>query len=116
MESPVDPETAMESPEDPQAAMESPVDPETVKELTVDLETVRKSPVDPQAAMESPVDPETVKESVVEQKEEDHIHPPTAGAGSGDPSSILSESQYTYVHKLFNVTVVLFFYTCNNIL
>ena len=39
-------------------------------------------------------------------REEDlirYIHLPTAGAGSGDPSSILSESQYTHVHKLFNV-------------
>ena len=30
-------------------------------------------------------------------------------AGSVDPSSILSESQYTHVHKLFNVTVVLLY-------
>ena len=29
--------------------------------------------------------------------------------GAGDPSSILSESQYTHVHKLFNVTVVLLY-------
>ena len=29
--------------------------------------------------------------------------------GTGDPSSILSESQYTHVHKLFNVTVVLLY-------
>ena len=31
-------------------------------------------------------------------------------ASTGDPSSIiLSESQYTHVHKLFNVTVVLLY-------
>ena len=30
-------------------------------------------------------------------------------SGTGDPSSILSESQYTHVHKLFNVTVVLLY-------
>ena len=30
-------------------------------------------------------------------------------ASAGDPSSILSESQYTHVHKLFNVTVVLLY-------
>ena len=41
-------------------------------------------------------------------KEEDlSVVPPTAG--TGDPSSILSESQYTHVHKLFNVTVVLLY-------
>ena len=28
---------------------------------------------------------------------------------AGDPSSILSESQYTHVHKLFNMTVVLLY-------
>ena len=33
-----------------------------------------------------------VQTDIVEQKEEDHIHSPTAGSGSGDPSSILSES------------------------
>ena len=32
-----------------------------------------------------------------------YIHSPTASSGAGDPSSILSESQYTHVHKLFNV-------------
>ena len=48
-----------------------------------------------------------VQTDIVEQTEEDHIHSPTAGAGSGDPSSILSESQYTHVHRLFNVTGVL---------
>ena len=36
-----------------------------------------------------------VQTDIVEQKEEDHIHSPTAGSGSGDHSSILSESQYT---------------------
>ena len=36
-----------------------------------------------------------VQTDIVEQKGEDHIHPPTAGSGTGDPSSILSESQYT---------------------
>ena len=41
-----------------------------------------------------------VQTDIVEQKEEDHIYPPTVGAGSGDLSSILSESQYTHVHKL----------------
>ena len=44
-------------------------------------------------------------------KEEDlstEIHSPTANSGD-DPSSILSESQYTHVHKLFNVTVVLLY-------
>ena len=41
-----------------------------------------------------------VQTDIVEQEEEDHIHPPIAGSGSGDPSSILSESQYTHVHKL----------------
>ena len=43
-------------------------------------------------------------------KEEDlpsDTAPPTAS--TGDPSSILSESQYTHVHKLFNVTVVLLY-------
>ena len=30
-------------------------------------------------------------------------------AAASDPSSILSESQYTHVHKLFNVTVVLLY-------
>ena len=50
-----------------------------------------------------------VQTDIVERKEEDHIRPPTAGAGSGDPSSILSESQYTHVHKLFNVTVILLY-------
>ena len=41
-------------------------------------------------------------------KEEDlAVAPPTAS--TGDPSSILSESQYTHVHKLFNVTVVLLY-------
>ena len=30
-------------------------------------------------------------------------------SGTGDPSSILSESQYTHAHKLFNVTVVLLY-------
>ena len=28
---------------------------------------------------------------------------------TGDPSSTLSESQYTHVHKLFNVTIVLLY-------
>ena len=56
------------------------------------------------------VDPKSdVQTDIVEQKEEDHIHSPIAGSGSGDPSSILSESQYTHVHKLFNVTVVLLY-------
>ena len=41
-----------------------------------------------------------VQTDIVEQKEEDHIHSPTAGSGSDDPSSKLSESQYTHVHKL----------------
>ena len=69
-----------------------PVDPDTVMKSPVDPETVRESPEDSQTTMESPEDHET---AVVEQKEEDHIHPPMAGSGSGDPSSILSESQYT---------------------
>ena len=34
---------------------------------------------------------------------EEDIHSPTAGTGAGDHSSILSESQCTHVHKLFNV-------------
>ena len=43
-----------------------------------------------------------------ELKEEDlSVVLPTAG--TGDSSSILSESQYTHVHKLFNVTVVLLY-------
>ena len=50
-----------------------------------------------------------VQTNIVERKEEDHIHSSTAGAGSGDPSSILSESQCTHVHRLFNVTVVLLY-------
>ena len=50
-----------------------------------------------------------VQTDVVKRKEEDHIHSPTAGAVSGDPSSILSESQHTHVYKLFNVTVVLLY-------
>ena len=48
---------------------------------------------------------------VDELKEEDlssDTDLPTRG-GTGDPSSILSESQYTHVHKLFNVTVVLLY-------
>ena len=46
---------------------------------------------------------------MAELKEEDlDVDSPTT-AGSGDPSSILSESQYTHVHKLFNVTVVLLY-------
>ena len=50
-------------------------------------------------------------QEVAELKEEDllsNFDSPSA-AGSGHPSSILSESQYTYVHKLFNVTVVLLY-------
>ena len=48
-------------------------------------------------------------QEVAELKEEDlDVDSPTT-AGSGDPSSILSESQYTHVHKLFNVTVVLLY-------
>ena len=50
-------------------------------------------------------------QEVAELKEEDlssDTCSPTP-AGTGDPSSILSESQYTHVHKLFNVTVVLLY-------
>ena len=36
-------------------------------------------------------------------------------ASTGDPSSTLSESQYTHVHKLFNVTVVLFYTGINDL-
>ena len=41
-------------------------------------------------------------------KEED-LSSDTAGEVSSDPSSILSESQYTHVHKLLNMTVVLLY-------
>ena len=50
-------------------------------------------------------------QEVAELKEEDlssDTCSPTP-AGTGDPSSILSESQYTHVHNLFNVTVVLLY-------
>ena len=43
---------------------------------------------------------------------EDNLSSDTSSShitGAGDPSSILSESQYTHVHKLFNVTVVLLY-------
>ena len=46
---------------------------------------------------------------MAELKEEDLDVDSPSTAGSGDPSSILSESQYTHVHKLFNVTVVLLY-------
>ena len=45
-------------------------------------------------------------QEVAELKEEDL--PSDSTADFDDPSSILSESQYTHVHKLFNVTVVLY--------
>ena len=46
-------------------------------------------------------------QEVAKLKEEDlDVDSPS---GTGDPSSILSESQYTHVHKLFNVTVVLLY-------
>ena len=48
-----------------------------------------------------------VQEVAKLKKEDLPVVPPTAG--TGDPSSILSESQYTHVHKLFNVTVVLLY-------
>ena len=50
-------------------------------------------------------------QEVAELKEEDllsNFDSPSA-AGRGHPSSILSESQHTHVHKLFNVTVVLLY-------
>ena len=47
-------------------------------------------------------------QQVAEHKEEElPIASPTAS--TSDPSSILSESQYTHLHKLFNVTVVLLY-------
>ena len=50
-------------------------------------------------------------QEVAELKEED-LSSDTAeevSATASDPSSILSESQYTHVHKLFNMTVVLLY-------
>ena len=52
-------------------------------------------------------------QEVVGLKEEDLLNDTSSSshtAGTGDPSRIpLSESQYTHVHKLFNVTVVLLY-------
>ena len=50
-------------------------------------------------------------QEVAELKEKD-LSSDTAeevSATASDPSSILSESQYTHVHKLFNMTVVLLY-------
>ena len=47
-------------------------------------------------------------QEVVEYKEEELLNA-SHKASTGAPSSILSESQYTHVHKLFNVTVVLLY-------
>ena len=48
-------------------------------------------------------------QEVAELKEEDLLSDTAeeVSTTASDPSSILSESQYTHVHKLFNMTVVL---------
>ena len=48
-------------------------------------------------------------QEVAELKEEDLLSNFDSPSAAGHPSGILSESQHTHAHKLFNVTVVLLY-------